>query len=44
MTEKLAWNEFKKTGEVNAYLKYRKIQNMRLSVNEASKSEWNNNR
>lgn len=43
MTEKLAWNEFKQTGDISAYLKFRELQKG-ISINEASKGEWNNNR
>lgn len=42
MISDLAWNTFKKTGDINAYLEFREIkkikENIKGSLNEASKT------
>lgn len=47
MIENLAWNSFKRTGNINTYLelsKYREIEkNLRTKTDETIKSEWDNN-
>ena len=46
MITKIAWNTFKNTGDINAYLEYREIKNIeqiiKENVNEESKSQWSN--
>lgn len=48
MIEKLAWNQFKQTGDINAYLKFIEVknveENMKVSIDETIKSKWNNNK
>ncbi len=43
----LAWNMFKKTGNINTYLEFTKLRNLekdlRIKQNENTKSKWNNN-
>ena len=47
MIEKLAWNTFKQTGNINSYLEFKEVknieENMKVSIDEANKSKWNNN-
>lgn len=47
MIENLAWNTFKQTGNINSYLEFKKIknveENIKVTVDEKCKSEWNNN-
>ena len=44
MMKNLAWNTFKKTGDINAYLEFNKIRKLEKSIkgssNEANKGEW----
>ena len=44
MISDLAWNTFKKTGDINVYLELREIQkikeNIKGSLNETSKTQW----
>jgi len=46
MIENLAWNTFKKTGDINIYLEFsklRKLENeLKVNVDENFKSKWNN--
>ena len=45
MTKQFAWNKFKETGDINAYLEFievRKIEeNNKANIDETSKSKWN---
>ena len=47
MDKKVAWDTFKNTGNIDAYLQFCKLKNMeeRLNIdsNETNKSKWNNN-
>ena len=47
MIKKIAWDTFKKTGDINVYLEFSKLRNMEeslnISSNETDKSKWNNN-
>lgn len=42
----IAWNAFKKTGDINMYLEWKEIiklkENMKENVNETDKGEWSN--
>lgn len=44
----LAWNFFKKTGNIDAYIEFCKLRNIEedlgIKSDENIKSEWNNNR
>ena len=46
MITEIAWNAFKNTGDINAYLEFREMKNieqvMKENVNEESKSKWSN--
>ena len=46
MITEIAWNTFKNTGDINAYLEFREMKNieeiMKENVNEESKSQWSN--
>ena len=41
----MAWNAFKKTGDINTYLEFREIKNIENKIkgnsNEANKGKWN---
>ena len=45
MTE-IAWNVFKKTGNINTYLEFKEIKNIEENIkgssNETNKGEWSN--
>lgn len=47
MIKNLAWNTFKQTGNINSYLEFKEVknieENMKVTLNETSKSKWNNN-
>lgn len=47
MIKKLAWDTFKKTGNINTYLEYIKLRDteksLRIELDETVKSEWDNN-
>ena len=47
MIEKIAWNTFKKTGSINAFMEYKKITNIQEFIKEESyeisKSKGNSN-
>ncbi len=47
MIEKLAWNTFKQTGNINSYLEFKEVknieENMKVTIDETNKSKWNNN-
>ena len=50
MIKKIAWNTFKNTGDVNAFLELKQIQNIEEQIqgqkaeqNGNNKNEWNNN-
>ena len=34
MIEKMAWNTFKKTGDINTFLELRKVENLEKNINE----------
>ena len=42
----MAWNAFKKTGDINMYLEYKEIknieENIKENIDEANKSQWSN--
>lgn len=44
MITEIAWNTFKKTGDINTYLEFREMKNieeiMKENVNEEYKSQW----
>ena len=44
MITEIAWNTFKNTGDINAYLEFREMKNIeeviKENVNEANKSQW----
>lgn len=33
MIEKMAWNTFKKTGDINTFLELRKVENLEKNIN-----------
>jgi hypothetical protein len=45
MTKQIAWNIFKETGDINAYLEFIELRNLEENnegnINETSKSKWN---
>lgn len=47
MIKNIAWNTFKQTGDINSYLEFREVknieENMKVTIDEANKSKWNNN-
>ena len=47
MINKLAWNVFKNTGSIDAFIELKNIEeiqkNIKVDVNENNQSEWNNN-
>lgn len=47
MLKNIAWNAFKKTGDINSYLEFNEVrnieENMKETADEKSKSKWNNN-
>ena len=46
MMKNIAWNTFKKTGNINSYLEFNELrnmeENMKVAVDETSKSKWDN--
>ena len=44
MIKKLAWDTFKNTGDINAFLEFKQIENIEkdLNKNDEHKNEWNN--
>lgn len=46
MITDIAWNAFKKTGDINMYLEFKEIknieENIKGSLNETDKIEWSN--
>lgn len=46
MITDIAWNAFKKTGDINMYLEFKEIKNIEENIkensNEANKVEWSN--
>ncbi len=44
MIENLAWNTFKKTGNINSYLEFKQVknieENMKVILDETNKSKW----
>lgn len=44
MITDIAWNTFKKTGDINIYLEFKEVkkleENIKGSSNEANKVEW----
>jgi len=47
MIKQIAWNVFKKTGDINAYLEFSQVknieENLKVENYENSKGEWNSN-
>ena len=47
MLKKIAWNTFKKTGNINTFMEYKKIANIQENIKEESyeiiKSKGNSN-
>ncbi len=47
MIKQIAWNTFKNTGDINAYMEFRQVknieENMEVEEYENIKSEWDNN-
>lgn len=47
MIENLAWNMFKKTGNINSYLEFKQVknieENMKVKSDETNKSKWDSN-
>ncbi len=47
MIKQIAWNTFKNTGDINAFMEFRQVKNMEDNMEvdeyENSKGEWNNN-
>ena len=45
MIKNIAWNTFKKTGDINFYLEYKQMQNieenLKENIDETNKSKWN---
>ena len=45
MIKQIAWNMFKETGDINAYLEFIEVRNieekMKVDKDEAIKSKWN---
>ena len=43
-TNDIAWNAFKKTGDIKMYLEFKEIKNIEKNIkgssNETNKSEW----
>lgn len=46
MITDIAWNAFKKTGDINMYLEFKEIknieENIRENLDETNKSQWSN--
>lgn len=46
MIKNIAWNTFKKTGNINSYLEFKELknieENMKVAADETSKSKWDN--
>ena len=47
MIKQLAWNTFKETGDITAYLEFKEVKNieekMKVILDETSKSQWCSN-
>ena len=47
MIKQIAWNTFKNTGDINAYMEFKLAQNieekMEVDKNENNKSKWDSN-
>ena len=47
MIKQIAWNTFKNTGDINAYMEFRQVknieENMEVEEYENIKSVWDNN-
>lgn len=47
MIKQLAWNTFKKTGDINTFLELKEVQNIEENINGEdngnSKYDWNSN-
>ncbi|MCI8277206.1 MAG: YqzL family protein [Clostridia bacterium] len=43
----IAWNKFKQTGDINAYLEFKGMENIeeniKVNIDETIKSKWNSN-
>ena len=46
MIKNIAWNTFKKTGNINSYLEFNEVrnmeENMKVATDETDKNKWNN--
>jgi hypothetical protein len=46
MLSNIAWNTFKQTGDINSYLEFVEVknieENLKVTIDETSKSKWNN--
>lgn len=46
MITDIAWNAFKKTGDINMYLEFKEIknieENIKENIHETNKGEWSN--
>ena len=44
MIKQMAWNTFKKTGNINSYLEFKQVknieENMKVILDETNKSKW----
>ena len=47
MIKQIAWNTFKNTGDINAYMEFRQVENIEKNMEvedyENVKSKWDNN-
>lgn len=47
MIKQIAWNTFKNTGDINAYMEFKQVknieENMEVEEYENIKGEWDNN-
>lgn len=39
MIKQIAWNTFKKTGDINTFLEYMEVQNIEKDINKAEQYE-----
>ena len=46
MIKNIAWNTFKKTGNINSYLEFNELrnieENLKVTVDETNKNKWDN--
>ncbi|MCL2354685.1 MAG: YqzL family protein [Oscillospiraceae bacterium] len=43
MIKQIAWNTFKSTGNIDAFLEFKNIEEIEATENENNKNQWNNN-